>query len=79
MSKFWDRANKCSHINLSPDYYIDLTCGTPYCSGEETHCLDCGGYIQKCGCGYLTGMSGWSWSRYKKFVKKREESLRGGR
>jgi len=71
MSKFWDRVEKCEHENLSPEYFIALGCGTPYCSGEEIHCLDCGVFIQECGCGYLTGMSGWSWKRYRKYLNKK--------
>lgn len=60
MTKFWEKAHKCSHENLSPDYLGCTTCSTPYCSIVETHCLDCGVFISECGCGANNGMSGWS-------------------
>jgi len=62
---FWDKVNECKHANLS-DYLVPIYCGTPYCTGMETHCLDCGVYISECGCGADNGMSGWSWKRWKK-------------
>ena len=62
-NKFWDRVYKCSHENLSPNYNPLVRCPTPYCSGSETHCLDCGVYTTKCGCGANDGMSGWPWKR----------------
>jgi hypothetical protein len=71
MSKFWDKAVKCKHENLSPDYYEDIYCGTPYCGGWEDHCLDCGVYITRCGCGCNNGMSGWSYKRWRKIERKK--------
>ena len=62
---FWDKVYACEHKNLSPNYSEYIYCGTPYCSGSEEHCLDCGAYIQECGCGYNNGMSGWSHKQYK--------------
>ena len=66
MSKFWDKVEKCEHSNLSESYYRHIYCGTPYCLGTEDHCLDCGVYISKCGCGCNNGMSGWSQKRWRK-------------
>ena len=63
LSKFWDKVLKCEHKNLDPNYYEHVSCGTPYCSGHETHCLDCGVYISECGCGFNNGMSGWPYRR----------------
>jgi hypothetical protein len=71
MNKFWKKVVACSHKNLAPDYLIMISCPTPYCSGEEIHCLDCGVYIQKCGCGYSNGMSGWSHYRIVKAERKK--------
>ena len=70
MRKFWNKVNKCKHKNISPIYYKVIFCGTPHCSGYEEHCLDCGVYISKCGCGYCNGLSGWSTLRWKKYFKK---------
>lgn len=70
--KFWYRAHRCKHQNLSPVYSETIRCGTPYCSGQEVHCLDCGAFITTCGCGFLTGMSGWSESRHHKQRQKRD-------
>ena len=63
---FWDRVDKCKHDNLYEDYCEELYCSTPYCTGYEVHCKDCGVYISKCGCGSENGMSGWSSKRWKK-------------
>ena len=63
MSKFWDKVRECKHKNTYPDYYQNVYCGTPYCSGGESHCKDCGVYISECQCGYCNGMSGWPWKR----------------
>ena len=38
--EFWDKVDKCSHENTSPNYIEYIYCETPYCSGSETHCLD---------------------------------------
>jgi len=65
-NKFWNKVNKCKHERLSPNYLVTLNCETPYCNGQEVHCLDCGVYISKCSCGYNNVMSGWSKKRYKK-------------
>lgn len=72
--KFWDKVGKCSHKNLSVSYYVNLSCATPYCSGEEVRCLDCGVYISKCGCGYCNGMSGWPEAQWKAYYKKKENN-----
>jgi hypothetical protein len=66
MSDFWDKVEKCNHENLS-DYYKTVSCPTPYCYGYEYHCLDCGVYISKCGCGFNNGMSGWPQERWGNF------------
>lgn len=63
--KFWDKVKKCKHENLSETYYQMFTCDTPYCSGHEVRCKDCGVYISKCGCGANNGMSGWPMKRRK--------------
>lgn len=68
--KFWDKVDKCKHDNLSPIYIENINCWTPYCEGTETHCLDCGVYIIKCGCGFCNGMSGWPEKRWKPIWKK---------
>lgn len=59
MTKFWDKVLKCKHENIDPDYYDYVSCSTPYCTGYEIRCADCGVYITKCGCGACNGMSGW--------------------
>jgi hypothetical protein len=66
MTKFWDKVEKCKHENISPDYCEPTSCWTPYCSGLESHCLDCGVFITKCGCGFNNGMSGWPNERWRK-------------
>ena len=62
---FWNNVSHCKHDNLSPDYLVLIYCGTPYCGGQEEHCLDCGVYISSCGCGCNRGLSGWSNKRWK--------------
>ena len=69
---FWDRALACKHESISPNYYVSFGCGTPYCRGYQSHCLDCGVYISECGCGFNNGMSGWSHLREKRFREKKE-------
>jgi hypothetical protein len=71
MSKFWDKVYQCKHKNLYPDYYENVYCGTPYCSGNESHCKDCGVYIAECGCGSSGGLSGWSYERVRRWQKKK--------
>ena len=73
MSKFWDKVHKCKHDNLSPNYLENIYCGTPYCSGYETHCLDCGVYISECQCGFENGLSGWPSKKYKAHDKKKRK------
>lgn len=63
---FWEKALRCKHHNLYPNYLYVFNCDTPYCHGEETHCKDCGAFITKCGCGYNNGISGWSLQRERK-------------
>ena len=72
--EFWDKVSKCEHKNLDPNYYEYVPCGTPYCSGWEEHCLDCGVYITKCGCGFNNGMSGWPDSRWRELQRKKERN-----
>ena len=74
-SLFWNKVDKCKHVNISPSYYKSFTCETPYCIGEETYCLDCKTYISKCGCGFWNGVSGWSQSQWKKYFQKKEGKL----
>jgi hypothetical protein len=62
---FWSKVMLCEHKNLSPNYYKDISCETPYCTGYEVHCADCGVYISKCGCGFNNSMSGWPTLRWK--------------
>lgn len=66
MSKFWDKVEKCNHKNISPNYLDGGQCETSYCEWSEDHCLDCGVYITKCGCGYCNRMDGWPWKKRKK-------------
>ena len=63
MSEFWDKVTKCKHEHLSPNYLELIPCGTPYCRGSESHCLDCGVYISECGCNSNNGLSGWPYKR----------------
>jgi len=69
---FWTKTLRCKHERLSSTYYESISCPTPYCSGEEVHCLECGAYISRCGCGFCNGISGWPNKRYRKMrlVKK---------
>jgi len=72
MNNFWNKVIKCHHI-YHPNYIDNLTCNTPYCSGYEVHCAQCGVYITKCDCGYLNGISGWPEKRWRKFSRKQEK------
>jgi hypothetical protein len=71
LNKFWKKVYKCKHEHLSPNYCEFINCSTPYCSGCETHCLDCGVYISKCSCGYNNGMSGWPQKRWRNIEIKK--------
>ena len=71
MDEFWDKVIKCEHKNLSPEYFAPIYCSTPYCNGEEYHCLDCGVYISDCLCRCNQGMSGWSHKRWKNYWSKK--------
>lgn len=71
IDKFWDKVLKCKHENLNPNYLQFIPCSTPYCSGNEVHCMDCGVYISECGCGYNNGMSGWPYQRHEVISRKR--------
>lgn len=79
MNEFWKKVTKCKHKNLSPDYCESVYCDTPYCGGYEVHCLDCGAYISKCGCGCCNDVSGWPQKRWHKFyldqIKKSREDV----
>lgn len=68
--KFWDKVEKCKHKNFSSDYSEDVYCGTPWCDGVESHCLDCGVFITECDCHCEDGMSGWSIRRRMNFHRK---------
>ena len=70
--KFWDKVIKCKHKNLSPNYCVPIYCTTPYCDGDEWHCLNCGVYISECRCLSNSGMSGWSYKRWRSYQKKKE-------
>ena len=70
---FWDKVEKCLHKNISPDYCEDVNCGTPYCTGSETHCLDCGVFISQCHCGVCNGMDGWSWRRRSRYYRNKSK------
>ena len=73
--KFWDKVHKCKHENISPNYFDVINCPTPYCQGDEYHCLDCGVYITVCHCKYMNGMSGWPDKR-KKYEKRQNKSTK---
>jgi len=75
MFDFWGKVEKCKHENLSPDYCEYIACPTPYCSGMETHCLNCGVYISECGCNSCSGLSGWSQRRWINYRLKRRAGL----
>ena len=72
MDKFWEQVCDCDHEDLYPDYDDDVSCGTPYCSGLETHCRKCGVFIVSCGCGFLSSFSGWPEKRWR-IVRKAQE------
>ena len=72
MNNILDRANKCEHKNLYPNYCVDIPCSTPYCRGYEVHCMDCGAYISKCLCHSNDGISGWSFNRNMNWLEKQE-------
>ena len=72
MSKFWDKALKCEHKNLYPDYLEYINCSTPYCSGSEVHCKSCGVFISSCKCMCNNWMDGWSMSRRRAHEQKIE-------
>ena len=67
---FWEKVEKCQHKNFYPDYSKFVSCGTPYCSGHEDHCKDCGAFIAECSCGYCDGISGWSNLRWNRHWRK---------
>lgn len=69
MSNFWDKVYKCKHKNISPNYSPMVYCDTPYCTGHEEHCLDCGVYISDCLCHSNFGYSGWPHKRWIKNAK----------
>lgn len=70
---FLERAAKCKHANLYPDYLGGYgRCGTPFCQVSEVHCQDCGAFITECGCGYMRGMDGWPAARRRQMCKGKE-------
>lgn len=70
--EFWDKVYKCKH-EWSKNYYEDVGCDTPYCDGNEQHCVKCGVYESICKCGSCNGLSGWSNSHHKTQMKKWEK------
>ena len=60
------------------EHYETVYCGTPYCDGDEVHCLKCRTFIVKCLCQSCSGESGWSQRRWKRHwdrrLKKHENS-----
>ena len=77
MDRFWDKVMACEHKRLSPDYLVPIPCGTPYCDGYESHCLDCGAYISECGCGANNGISGWPHKRHYAESRKQQRRHNG--
>ena len=73
---FWDKVAECKHENMYPDYYEDVSCGTPYCGGWESHCKDCGVFIADCKCGFVRGLSGWPMAGWRRFRRKKENKRR---
>lgn len=70
MSAFSEKAIKCKHGNVYPDYEAHLPCATPECSRIEYHCKDCGAYFSKCGCGcWNDTVSGWPAARWRNYMK----------
>ena len=75
----WDKISRCDHKNLYPDYCATIHCSTPYCTGYEIHCKDCGAFISTCGCGAWDGVSGWPIARHiTEARKKRTTSPNSG-
>lgn len=65
---FWARVERCQH-EAARDYLVHVRCGHEElgCSGgSEWHCKHCGAYITDDPCGYVAGMSGWPYRRWKK-------------
>lgn len=77
MNKFCNKVVKCEHKNLSSNCCECIKCETPGCFGYEVHCLDCGVYISKCGCGYCNGLSGWPELRWRKHLFLKEHTNKG--
>ena len=70
---FWEKVENCKHGNADyTDACSIIRCPTPYCSGDETKCLDCGAYIIKCDCGFMNSVSGWSMARLNRYQQKKE-------
>jgi len=70
MNNFWEKVIACKHENIYPNYYEPIYCGTPYCTGYEVHCKDCGAYISECDCKSNSGISGWSNRRWEIYFEK---------
>lgn len=82
MNKFWNKIDKCKHVNLDPNYFEVFNCATPGCIAIESRCLDCGAFIVTCGCGYENMISGWSmyrWRRFRLGIKKINVLRNGGK
>lgn len=70
----WNKVDKCKHENLYEGYSAGVSCSTPYCSGGEDHCRDCGAYVSTCKCGSWNGVSGWSYKRWKNWDKRKRQN-----
>lgn len=69
----YEKKMKCKHENLYENYCVEFPCSTPYCSGYEVHCRDCGAYISTCKCGHNNGISKWSHKRWKAEYEKKNK------
>lgn len=69
-SQFWKKVEACNH-EWSDSYYASVSCGTPYCDGEDLHCVKCGVYKTTCGCGCYNELSGWPYGRRMAYERKK--------
>ena len=69
----WEKVYDCKHENHYSNYYAGGGCATPYCDWSEYHCRDCGVFIMECGCGFMNGISGWSYAKDKANRKRRDK------
>lgn len=68
--KFWKRVTRCKHSRISEDYFASVYCDVCH-EGRESHCLDCGVFIDECACGCAGGLSGWPIARHKIEARKK--------